>query len=191
MLVIDSCDIRSNSGVGIGVEGAMLQVLDSSIHDCERHGVAAYGGFEGAQQFHGSNSTARASGAQLLTPPLSGPGAAHRCFMPGCNVSKSKHPSCILMCWHQLPPMPHHTPTPRRPRPLLHAGLQRQRQQGERRGGARRRQRGAALKHGHWQRGVWRRAAGELTWGLTGCGSCRGQVAMRVLRLKAVARQPS
>lgn len=69
MLVIDSCDIRSNSGVGIGVEGAMLQVLDSSIHDCERHGVAAYGGFEGAQQFHGSNSTARASGAQLLTPP--------------------------------------------------------------------------------------------------------------------------
>ena len=48
VLVMDSCDVRSNSGVGVGVEGAMLQLLDSAVHDCARHGVAAFGGFEGA-----------------------------------------------------------------------------------------------------------------------------------------------
>jgi len=47
-LVLESCDISSRSGVGVGVEGATLQLLDSTVHDCERHGVAAYGGFEGA-----------------------------------------------------------------------------------------------------------------------------------------------
>jgi parallel beta-helix repeat protein len=46
--VLDSCDISSNSGVGAGVEGATLQLRDCAVHDCERHGVAAYGGFEGA-----------------------------------------------------------------------------------------------------------------------------------------------
>lgn len=46
-LVIEACDISSSSGVGVGVEGATLQLLDSTVHDCQRHGVAAYGGFEG------------------------------------------------------------------------------------------------------------------------------------------------
>jgi hypothetical protein len=47
-LVLEACDVSSDSGVGVGVEGAVLQLKDSTVHDCERHGVAAYGGFEGA-----------------------------------------------------------------------------------------------------------------------------------------------
>ncbi len=47
-LVLESCDVSSRSGCGVGVEGATLQLLESTVHDCERHGVAAYGGFEGA-----------------------------------------------------------------------------------------------------------------------------------------------
>ncbi|GBF95641.1 hypothetical protein Rsub_08623 [Raphidocelis subcapitata] len=62
-LVLESCDISSDSGVGVGVEGAVLQLKDSAVHDCERHGVAAYGGFEGA------------------------PG---RCLVMGCTISGNK-----------------------------------------------------------------------------------------------------
>ncbi|KAI8471833.1 MAG: hypothetical protein J3K34DRAFT_415855 [Monoraphidium minutum] len=47
-LVMEACDVSSGSGNGVGVEGGILQLKDSSVHDCMRHGVAAYGGFEGA-----------------------------------------------------------------------------------------------------------------------------------------------
>ncbi|KIY96613.1 hypothetical protein MNEG_11348 [Monoraphidium neglectum] len=47
-LVLEACDVSSSSGNGVGVEGATLQLKDSQVHNCERHGVAAFGGFEGA-----------------------------------------------------------------------------------------------------------------------------------------------
>lgn len=53
-LVLEACDISSSSGNGVGVEGATLQLKDSTVHDCQRHGVAAYGGFEGVHLREGA-----------------------------------------------------------------------------------------------------------------------------------------
>jgi hypothetical protein len=49
-LVLEACDVSSSSGNGVGVEGATLQLKDSQVHNCERHGVAAFGGFEGERR---------------------------------------------------------------------------------------------------------------------------------------------
>jgi hypothetical protein len=46
-LSLQDCDITSNSGVGVGVEGAAVILERCNIHDCERHGVAVYGSLEG------------------------------------------------------------------------------------------------------------------------------------------------
>ena len=46
---LDGCDITSSSGVGVGVEGAAVQLTRCRVHDCERHGVAVFGSLEGEQ----------------------------------------------------------------------------------------------------------------------------------------------
>lgn len=48
-LRLEQCDITSSSGVGVGVEGADVGLINCSIHDCERHGVAVFGSLEGKQ----------------------------------------------------------------------------------------------------------------------------------------------
>lgn len=46
-LEMEECDVTSQSGVGVGVEGAAATLNKCSIHDCERHGVAVFGSLEG------------------------------------------------------------------------------------------------------------------------------------------------
>lgn len=46
-LTLERCDISSSSGVGVGVEGASVTVQQCTIHNCERHGVAAFGSLDG------------------------------------------------------------------------------------------------------------------------------------------------
>jgi hypothetical protein len=46
-LTLEECDVTSQSGVGVGVEGAAVTLAKCSIHDCERHGVAVFGSLEG------------------------------------------------------------------------------------------------------------------------------------------------
>lgn len=49
-LTLQQCDILSQSGVGVGVEGATLVLQQCSIHSCERHGVAVFGSLEGGEK---------------------------------------------------------------------------------------------------------------------------------------------
>jgi hypothetical protein len=46
-LILEECDVTSQSGVGVGVEGAAVTLANCSIHGCERHGVAVFGSLEG------------------------------------------------------------------------------------------------------------------------------------------------
>jgi len=47
VLRMESCDISSSSGTGVGVEGGVLTLEASSVHDCESHGIAVFGSLEG------------------------------------------------------------------------------------------------------------------------------------------------
>lgn len=49
---LDQCDITSQSGDGVGVEGAAVQLTNCRVHDCERHGVAVFGSLEGEPAAH-------------------------------------------------------------------------------------------------------------------------------------------
>lgn len=44
---LEDCDISSSSGAGVGIEGAQPQLKKCNVHDCERHGVAIFGGMLG------------------------------------------------------------------------------------------------------------------------------------------------
>jgi hypothetical protein len=95
--VLEGCDISSDSGVGVGVEGATLQLLDSAIHDCERHGVTAFGGFEGAGAWTGAGQRAlmRGKGQEYRVGGAAGALTSCPC-LPG--ISRSHRPSQALPC---------------------------------------------------------------------------------------------
>lgn len=47
--VVDSCDISSSTGTGIGSEGGSPQMYRCTVHNCERNGVAVFGGLDGSR----------------------------------------------------------------------------------------------------------------------------------------------
>lgn len=47
--MLDSCDISSASGSGVGAEGGSPQLYNCSVHDCATHGVALFGGLDGSR----------------------------------------------------------------------------------------------------------------------------------------------
>jgi hypothetical protein len=47
--VLRRCDICSATGSGVGVEGGSPQLLDCTMHDCVRHGVAVFGDLEDSE----------------------------------------------------------------------------------------------------------------------------------------------
>ncbi|KAK9807475.1 hypothetical protein WJX72_000255 [[Myrmecia] bisecta] len=48
-LTLEGCDISSQSGSGVGVEGGSPQIRRCRIHDCARHGIALFGDLFGAE----------------------------------------------------------------------------------------------------------------------------------------------
>ncbi len=48
-LTLRRCDVCSSTGSGVAVEGAELLLDACTIHDCARHGVAAFGSLEGTE----------------------------------------------------------------------------------------------------------------------------------------------
>lgn len=74
---LSGCDVSSRSGVGIGVEGACAVIDGCDVHDCERHGIAIFGGAE--------------DGASSDEPgPLSGGGGTCVTAVRGCSIRGNK-----------------------------------------------------------------------------------------------------